>query len=342
MNNVFKKHPILIHVFFWIGMLLLFILSGKPEEGYYANTIFGVVVTIPRIIASYLTVYYILPQLLLKKKYIQSFIWMVLSIYLLSALARVLVVHVGEPLVLIRPFEQESILEIFTDLKPLIENYFPRTYHIVGFFFLFTYLVKSGERVALEKEKSRAELKALKSQLNPHFLFNTLNNIYSLSLDNSPKTSESIGKLAEILDYILYRCNSKFVPLSNEINLLDNYISLEKLRYDDRLVVTFEKELENDMEIAPLILLSLVENAFKHGAGEDGGSPIINISIESKPDLFTFIIKNTVVETTLDESKSTIGLDNIKKQLDLIYHNKYELKIEKQVNLFEVTLLLTL
>lgn len=340
MNTTLNKYPFISHVLFWIGTLLLFIVSGKPEDGFYADTVFGVVIIIPRIIASYLTVYYILPQLILKKKYIQSFIWMVVSIYLISAFARVMVVHVGEPLVITRPFEQESITEIFTDLKPLIENYFPRTYHMVGFFFLFTYLVKSRENIALEKEKSASELKALKSQLNPHFLFNTLNNIYSLSLDNSPKTSESIGKLAEILDYILYRCNTKFVSLANEIKLLDNYISLEKLRYDARLEITFEKEVEKEIEIAPLILLSLVENAFKHGAGEDGGSPRINISIESKPNLFTFNIKNTLVERILDESRDTIGLNNIKKQLDLIYGNKYKLNIKQQQNLFEVTLLL--
>jgi len=213
---------------------------------------------------------------------------------------------------------------------------------MVVFFGLVTFLDINRKSLSIQKEKTAAELKALKSQLNPHFLFNTLNNIYSLSLDNSPKTSESIGKLSEILDYILYRCDSKFVPLDNEIKLLENYIDLEKLRYDDRLQVTFQKQVESNVQIAPLVLLSLVENAFKHGAGEDGGSPIIYISLTAKQNLFTFVITNSLSETLTEKPKSAIGLENIKKQLDLLYPNTYQLKIEKQANLFTVTLILKL
>jgi LytS/YehU family sensor histidine kinase len=113
----------------------------------------------------------------------------------------------------------------------------------------------------------------LKTQLNPHFLFNTLNNIYVLSLENSEKTQKSIEKLSKILDHVLFRCNTKYVSLSSEIELLENYIELEKLRYDDRLQINFNNHIEQDVKIAPLILLSLVENAFKHGAGEDSVSP---------------------------------------------------------------------
>ena len=342
MFKIIEKYPFLGHLFFWLGFLLLYIVSGKPDDGHQANAIFGITVLIPQLIAAYLTVYYILPQLLLKKKYIQFFIWMILSVYIIAALTRVLVVHVAEPMVITGVFEQESIFEILTDWGKLVTHYFPMVYNVVGFFWLFTYSKKSMRNIALKKEKTAAELKALKSQLNPHFLFNTLNNIYSLSLDNSPKTSESIGKLSEILDYILYRCDSKFVSLADEIKLLENYIDLEKLRYDDRLQVTFQKQVESNVQIAPLVLLSLVENAFKHGAGEDGGSPIIYISLTAKQNLFTFVITNSLIETLVEKPKATIGLENIKKQLDLLYPNKYQLKIEKQANLFTVTLILKL
>ena len=338
MINIINKYPFFSHVLFWFGLLMLDVVSGHDLKKFFPNCAFGISNIIPQIIASYLTVYYLIPKLFLKKKYFQFFLWFGISAYLISAFARILVVHVAEPLVRIPPFEQETILEIFMEVKWLILGYFPATYIMVFFFWLVTYLNFSRNNISLQQEKTAAELKVLKSQLNPHFLFNTLNNIYSLSLDNSPKTSESIGKLSEILDYVLYRCDSKFVPLSGEVTLLENYISLEKLRYDDRLIITFEKNIEKDIEIAPLILLSLIENAFKHGAGEDGGSPEINILLESTNKFFVFSIKNTVVDSESEKSTSAIGLKNIKKQLDLIYGKDYHLEINEQANHFKVTL----
>ena len=338
MFQLINKYPFISHVFFWLGVFLLDVVSGDVFKNFYSNVIFGLSEIIPQIIASYFTVYYLIPKFFSKKKYIQFFIWLIFSAYLISVFARVIKVHVAETLVRVPPFDQETIFEILTEFKWLLFGYFPATYIMVFFFWLVTYLNFSRKNMSLQQEKTSAELKMLKSQLNPHFLFNTLNNIYSLSIDNSPKTSESIGKLSEILDYVLYRCESKFVQLSGEVTLLENYIDLEKLRYDDRLKITFEKNVEKDIEIAPLILLSLVENAFKHGAGEDGGSPEINILLESTSGDFIFSVKNTVVNSEVEKSPSSIGLKNIKKQLELIYGKKYNLKIEEQANLFSVTL----
>lgn len=342
MFPMIKKYPVLSHLLFWLGVLLLDIVSGDLVKKPYPNLVFGFCNIIPQIIASYFTVYYLIPQFFSKKKYFKALIGFLLSAYLISVFARILIVHVAEPLVRTPPFEQESLGEILVQVKWLALRYFPATYIMVFFFWLISFLNFSRENLSLQKEKASAELKMLKSQLNPHFLFNTLNNIYSLSLDNSPKTSESIGKLSEILDYVLYRCEGKFVPLSGEINLLENYIDLEKLRYDDRLLINFDKQVTADIEIAPLILLSLVENAFKHGAGEDGDSPVINIVLESKPHEFTFIISNSLTDIGIESSKTSIGLKNIKKQLDLLYPNQYDLDIEKEENLFTVVLVLYL
>ncbi len=338
MFQLINKYPFISHVLFWFGVLMLDAVSGDVTKMIFTNCIFGISNIIPQIIASYFTVYFLIPKFFSKKKYLQFFLWFGISAYLISVLGRILVVHVAEPLVRVPPFEQETILEIFMEVKWLLLGYFPATYIMVFFFWLVTYLNLSRKSISLQQEKTSAELKMLKSQLNPHFLFNTLNNIYSLSIDNSPKTSESIGKLSEILDYVLYRCESKYVPLSGEVSLLENYIDLEKLRYDDRLKISFEKNVERDIEIAPLILLSLVENAFKHGAGEDGGSPEIKIWLESTQEGFIFSVKNSVVDSNVEKSPSSIGLKNIKKQLELIYGKKYDLKIDEQANLFSVTL----
>ena len=134
---------------------------------------------------------------------------------------------------------------------------------------IFNYYKEQKEVANLLEKKKTNELDALKNQLNPHFLFNTLNNLYVLALKKSDKTPEVIAKLSEILDYILYRCKNAFVPLKNEINLLHNYIALEKVRYNKRVDVTFNESIENNVQIAPLLLLTFLENAFKHGVSQE-------------------------------------------------------------------------
>jgi sensor histidine kinase YesM len=163
-----------------------------------------------------------------------------------------------------------------------------------------------------------------------------------LSLLNSPKTSESIARLSEILDYILYRCNVPKVPLAGEIKLIENYVALEKLRYDERLRVRFDKIIEKEVEIAPLLLLTLVENAFKHGASEDAGSPTIDIELCVNEQHIRFNISNSVKmsEETSRKTGSGIGLKNLRQQLDLIYGKNYGLETYSDVAKFEVELLI--
>lgn len=280
--------------------------------------------------ACYFVAYFIIPKLLKDDNYLVTMIYFIVGSYVISAFSRIMVVHVLEPIIREPPFEQESILEILTDLRILVVVYFLQNFSlawIFGFLKLVKdrYLIKQ-RTLLLEKEKTEAELHALKSQLNPHFLFNTLNNIYSLSLINSPITSKSIAGLSEILDHVLYRCKGKSVPISTEIALLKNYIDLEKLRYDERLVVNFKHVIDEDLEIAPLILLSVVENAFKHGAGEDIGNPIIDMDLRLSKGNFSFIVSNSFVVSNEEVSKNGIGLENVRKQLALIYPKNHEFK----------------
>lgn len=344
-SEYIRNHRVAQHLLFWFVIVITYIPLGLLDEN---NDPLGVIllfnfcIHIPQILASYFLAYYLLPKFILKKKYFLSVILFLLSSYFFSALARILTIHVGEELVRMKPFEQESVYEILTDVHSLVVKYFPAVFSISFQFLFVKYFFnnerKKSEETQLEQKKVEFELKMLKAQLNPHFLFNTLNNIYSLSLDNSPKTASAIGKLSDILDHVLYKCNNQFVSLSSEIELLKNYIELEKLRYDDRLEITFDTSLENDIEIPPLLLLSLVENAFKHGAGEDSGSPKIWISIIQKKDVFTFEISNTVSSDYVSKDKEKIGLTNIKKQLDLIYPDSYSLDIKQAVNSFSVVL----
>lgn len=343
-SEVVQKNRVLQHVLFWIVIVITNIPVGllDVDDSIVVILIMNCCLHIPQILAAYFFGYYLIPKFILKKRYFLSVLLFLLATYVFAAMGRILTVHVGEELVRMQPFRQESVYEILTDIGKLLIHYLPVIY-TVSFQFLFVkyfmdYKRSNDKQMLLGKEKVESELKVLKAQLNPHFLFNTLNNIYSLSLDNSPKTPIAIGKLSDILDHVLYKCNSQLVTLSSEIELLKNYIELEKLRYDDRLKISFETSVERDIRIPPLLLLSLVENAFKHGAGEDSGSPEIAIVILQKSNNFAFEISNSVSKDYVREDKDTIGLPNITKQLDLIYGADYKLDIHSSSQFFKVIL----
>ncbi len=194
----------------------------------------------------------------------------------------------------------------------------------------------------LEKEKLQAELNFLKTQINPHFLFNTLNNIYGLSLKQSPHTSTSILKLSELLRFILHEGSQKCIKISNEIKVLEDYIELERLRYGKRLDFKFEKIIDDhDALITPLLLLPLVENSFKHGPSESRSLSFIHLKLQLNNGVLYFQSINSK-ETTILENQKGIGLKNIMRQLDLIYGIHQQIEIIDDSHTFEVNLTINL
>ncbi|MBV1923291.1 MAG: histidine kinase, partial [Flavobacteriaceae bacterium] len=202
------------HLVFWFAIMLIAIPKRllDIEMPFLISFVGDVCLIIPQILASYFTAYIIFSKLLLKRKYLISILLLIVSAYVVSVIGRIIIVYIGEPLVRVAPFEQESFVEILVDIRYLALAYVIDIYTIV-FVFLFVKYFKNYKDVkekelASKSEKVAAELKTLKAQLNPHFLFNTLNNIYVLSLENSPKAPKSIEKLSKILDHVLYRCNT--------------------------------------------------------------------------------------------------------------------------------------
>ncbi len=197
------------------------------------------------------------------------------------------------------------------------------------------------EKITLEKEKITTELKFLKAQLNPHFLFNTLNNLYSFVVNGSPKAPDMILRLSGILDYVLYKSQNKEVSLKEEVTTIEHFLALEKIRYGDRLEVNFIQQGNMLTPISPLILLSVVENAFKHGASGDIDRPKINIEIIEKNKGICCTVWNTKSRyqgELNDAYKEGIGLSNIKRQLNLIYPDQHELVIQDEADFFNVQL----
>lgn len=172
----------------------------------------------------------------------------------------------------------------------------------------------------LMKKKLEIELQFLKAQSNPHFLFNTLNNIYGLARKNSDKTADVVLRLSNMLRYMLYETANSSIEIENEIRIINDYIELEKLRYTSRLGVTFNHSIDNYQEkIAPLILLPFVENAFKHGAGESRFESFIAINLELQDRKLFYEIRNSKEAIENQQTDHAIGLNNIRRQLELLY-----------------------
>jgi LytS/YehU family sensor histidine kinase len=184
----------------------------------------------------------------------------------------------------------------------------------------------------------QAELDFLKSQIHPHFLFNTLNNLYALTLSNSPKSPNIVMGLSEILRYMLYECNVAHVDLKKDVEVLESYILIEKIRYEDRLDLSFTKTGDiNAHQIAPLLLLPLVENAFKHGVSEKVGEAWINIDLAVKDNLLKFKVANSKAENvdqTTAKHYGKIGLENVRKRLQIIYPKAHEIKVFYEEEMF--------
>jgi LytS/YehU family sensor histidine kinase len=192
----------------------------------------------------------------------------------------------------------------------------------------------------LEKEKVKAELQLLKAQVHPHFLFNTLNNIYSVTQNTSPEASDMILRLSDLLRYILYECNKPEVSLTQELKIIKDYISLESIRYSKNLDIHIRfPENTDNLLIAPLLLVPLIENCFKHGTSKMLDQPWINIQADLKGNMLSIkLINGKPDHVESNGAHNGIGLSNVKKRLELLYPGKYDLKILPEDDLFVVAL----
>jgi hypothetical protein len=195
----------------------------------------------------------------------------------------------------------------------------------------------------LLREKLQSELNFLRAQTNPHFLFNTLNNLYVLARKKSDRTADAIMMLSKIMRFVLYDCRLPRIPVVDEARIIQDYIELEKLRYNDRLQVQYEEHIvAPGGSIAPLLLLPFVENSFKHGAGSTTGVADILVRLHLENNLLDFEVRNTVEGDGRPPNPDGIGLKNVKRQLDLIYPGRYELTVGREDGHFQARLHLRL
>jgi len=305
-------------------ILLFFVFISSRNSSLHDALIIFVYFGVFNIAIFYINCLYILPKFLNSRRYVACAVSIIILIFASGIFKYALAVGFSD-IILIRG-QKQSIISFW-------DYYMASSFTSAFIVFISTaykfssdWFVNEKVRKNLEKDKLAAELAFLKSQINPHFLFNSLNNIYSLAYQRSDKTPEAVLKLSEIMRYMLQESNESQVELSKELRYLGNYIELQKLRFKGEanveLVISGN---EANKRIAPLILIAFVENAFKHGLASDPSHPIkIYIDITETNLVFSVYNKKS---TQNKDVTSGIGLNNVKRRLDLLYSGKYKLVI---------------
>ena len=329
------------HSFFWVIIYFFynyFLGFGSNQKTYiqsFSAFLMPVTITI-----SYFVVCFLVPKYLLKKLY-KNFILYTIYTLILSIYAIILTVLFA--LVYLADLNPENASPITKTLPFIILGVFFVVLIVVSLSLIlhnYKSIVKNEDLknkiLQTQLQLKEQELKLLKMQIHPHFLFNSLNTIYGFALKKGDEAPEMILKLSNLLDYILYQIEKPTVSLENEINHLEDYISLEKLRFHDTLEVNLIKGDDiSEMYIAPMLLIPFVENSFKHGAIIDGCLAIM-ISVKRNSEMLFFEVENSVLEKPNDSTG--IGLENIQKRLKMLYPNAYTLEINRTDKLFKVQL----
>ncbi|WP_298419998.1 histidine kinase [uncultured Kordia sp.] len=229
------------------------------------------------------------------------------------------------------------LLSVFNEYSPS-SKYLDPYYFILLFVFLTEWLISHiTNTVRLKNEQTQAELLHLRSQLNPHFFFNTLNNLYALTIKNSKQAPEVILKLSEMMRYTIYEGEKSNVTIKDEITYLENYIELHKIRYKKSVSIQFNHAIDENLSITPLLFINLLENAFKHGVDTLTENAFIKMELTNDADFIYFSIENNFDKKENNQTKG-IGLTNLKRRLSLLYPKTHQLEFTQQSDIYKVTL----
>lgn len=344
--NKLERNRWMWHILFWVSYVLFFtILYGSFEEEYLREFIILIELLPFKIIVTYLMLYVFVPKFLMERKYFLFFIAFLLTSIVFGVPYRLIVYYFIYPHYWPEEMDKISALNIAKLIKSLINIYTVAAIAIL--IKLIKQAYKSQQKTnKLNQEKLEAELKFLKSQIHPHFLFNTLNNLYALTLKKDENAPEIVLKLSELLDYMLYECNVPTIAIEKEISLVNNFIDLEKIRYGDRLKIEFNSNGNlTGTKIAPMLILPFVENAFKHGVSGEISDPWIKIDLSVTDNQLILNVENSKeTKSVKDDQGYTegIGLKNVKRRLELLYKNNYNLDVVDKGKAYLVVLKLNI
>ncbi|WP_295121823.1 sensor histidine kinase [uncultured Chitinophaga sp.] len=318
-----KRQHILFNVLLFIGVGFMDLYLNVHIDTTFS--FYGISFTLMKLALFYINYQWLHPRLLSKKKYL---LWLFSVVALV--LSFIVIRYLVEEVLYLKLFGYSNYFQGTTYTYYFEDNYLRfGTWIIIGSIirFIQDWLRLREQQREQEKQHSAAEISFLKSQINPHFLFNTLNSIYSLSYQHSEKAPAAILKLSEIMRYMLYDTEEKLVPLDKEIQYLRNFVELQKMRFKEAIYADLLVEgAVMQHQIAPLLLIAFVENAFKHGILNDPDEPVlIQITVEGQQ--LQLYVQNKINQQQKDQTGG-IGIANIKRRLELLYPGRHELKID--------------
>jgi sensor histidine kinase YesM len=348
-RSIFPISPIYYHAIYWMLNVLFFTLMVWSKNGYTAflRNLHENAAFLPMgMVFTYFSVIYLIPNFFLQNRITAYIFLQVVVLLAYPIFSNIVATYYVAPVIyntdtIYRPYNGflSIILILVFDIVPLagvkLLNQFRKD--------ALLRQKTEFEKTEAELKLREAELKLLKGQIHPHFLINTLNNLYALSLEKSDKTPDLLIRLADMLKYIIYDCNSEKVALIKEISFINNFLELQKIRSDAcQISFTHDGDL-NTQQIAPMILHTFIDNSFKHGADKDSVSPWINISMVYKKGMLLFSVINSTKKNGTKGIKSAgIGINNAIKRLELIYPDRYDLSIKESSDRYSVILKLEL
>ena len=321
-----------LHILFWI-LVVLYFAWGFGLGLDPLKSIFNALFFLPgHLIMVYSLLYFLVPRFLLNRKYWQFFLGLIILVFICAFYTVIAQLSISAD-----PRLQGATFSVGRNILPFI--------HIAGIAasikLLKYWYHQRKQTLEAEQQRTVAELKLLKAQLHPHFLFNTLNNLYAHTLEFSPKSPEIVLRLSALLRFMIYESNTQRICLGKEIDLLQNYISLEKLRYGERLDISVDisGEIEN-YQIAPLLLLPFLENAFKHGTSMQIDQCWISFNLVIVDSRMSFKLINSI-DPQLGEDPARhggMGLENVRRRLQILYEGKYKMETQKRQDVFIINL----
>lgn len=338
-NNSFRFR-FMRHAIFFVLTIVVFaaILFIQNKNEGYLNTLWITVINAVFFFSyAYITIFLLIPELLLTKKVV-----LFILLFLLVGIGLTALKLVVSDQIFYSSISPENITRkgIF-NLRFILVNTKDMTF-IVALFciakYIKDYYYAEKMREMVKRETKEAQRKLFQSQFDPHFMFNTINNLYAISLLNPVKTIEVVNRIKIVLKYIIEEIQKEFVDLESEIELAKNYIQLEKLRYGNRLKVNLNVEGDTQMhKIPPMILFYLIENCFKHGSSLDAGSPWINVDIKLEPEKIILNVENSKPSNPVSTVQNEKQLKHLRKRLDIMYKpGGYDLKISESEKSFKV------
>ncbi len=342
--NIFNfiNRRVFLHILFWLvsGTIIIAVVLNLAESTPYVWERFALSL-MSQIVMIVIGIKYLIPTFLLKKKYKEFALYSLVAVVIISLIINSIEVEI---------LELPDIHDRFKDNEPdnfdFLPNIFPHAIALIVASLgeaLHYANMRMRESDRLKSEKLETEMKFLKSQINPHFLFNALNNVYTLAIIESDETPDVILRLSDMLRYMLYDCKEDLVPLHKELDYIQNFIAFYQLKEEEPLnIKTDFKDVQPDMLIPPMLFIPFIENSFKHSKIEDLERNWIKMDLKTNGTL-VFQIQNSIPDTMFTKDKvGGIGLENIKRRLELIYGDQYQLDIKNENAIFDVKLKINL